>query len=114
MLLLVPFRPEPPIPQASAPSAPAAIPDKAPASLALWSPNTPEYVPQYTCQYSDEEAEPEAGETQLEAGPKAVPEMSGAMGSQKPQKFGSSSVTQNPTGYGSSSFAPFVKRQPGQ
>lgn len=76
---------------------------------ALWSPVTPEYIPQFTCQYAD--ADEQLGQSQYDskadqaaeegfksaaAKDAALPEATGALG------------------YGSSSVAPFAFRQTGR
>ena len=95
--------PPPPVPLAASSS-----PAKDSASQALWSPDTPEYVPQFTCYYEDVQAEQKAGELQ------SKPDQAAMSSINENKTIESLGVTKapapKPTGYGSSSFAPLAGR----
>ena len=109
-------RPAPSSPQPSAAAAPSSSPASVSASQALWSPGTPEYIPQYTCQYSDDEAEQAAAEMQPEAGEAPVAKVLRAADDRQPASLDTSggAAAQKPTAYGSISFAPFAGHRSGR
>lgn len=105
------FRAEPSSPQSPALPAASSSPVRVTASQALWSPDTPEYIPRFTCNYDDDALEGE--EMQHKPGEEAVPRLRGATKGKVPEVSGAGDTSaQKPTGYGSSSFAPLAGRRP--
>lgn len=103
---------EPSGPQPSALPTTSSSPARDPASQALWSPDTPEYVPRFTCKYDDEQAEEEVHQ---EPGQGAVPKVTRTAEVKLQHTLGgarAAAAAKSPTGYGSSSFAPLAGRRP--
>lgn len=109
-------RAEPSSPQPPALPAASSSPARETASQAIWSPDTPEYIPQYTCRYDDGDdgqLGSEAQDMQHEPGRVAVSKSGGAVGGHLPGTVGSgSTAVQKPSGYGSSNFTPLAGRRP--
>lgn len=98
-------------PQLPVPPAASSSPARDSASQALWSPDTPEYVPHFTCCYEDTPAEQEAGEMQSVPSQEPV-SYTTATAEKALDSLGSGkAVAPKPTGYGSSSFAPLAGRR---
>lgn len=109
------FRAEPSSPPPPALPAASSSPVRVTASQALWSPDTPEYVPRFTCIYGDDDAKPELDgeEMQHKQSGEAVSRLRGAAEGKLPEISGGGDTSaQKPTGYGSSSFAPLAGRRP--
>lgn len=95
-------------PQPSVPVATSSSPARDSASQALWSPDTPEYVPRFTCCYDETAAGQEAGVMQIGSGKDAA-EMTAQESLEK--HSASKAPVPKPSGYGSSSFAPLAGRR---
>lgn len=105
------YRVEASNPQLPVPPAASSSPARDSASQALWSPDTPEYVPHFTCCYEDTPAEQEAGEMQSVPSQEPV-SYTTATAEKALDSLGSGkAVAPKPTGYGSSSFAPLAGRR---
>ena len=114
-LLTISCRPAPSSPPQSAAIALPAVPSSPlgdPSSQAIWSPDTPDYIPQYTCQY-DTEAGQKADEIQSDKqGEEPAPEAASPLPASKKNVDGSMAHKQ--ATYGSSSVAPFAQHRPGR
>lgn len=114
--VMVSCRAEPSSPQPPALPAAASSPATDTASQAIWSPDTPEYIPQFTCKYDDDEDGQhgsEAQDMQHEPGSVAVSKAGGAVEGQISGTVGGGgTAVHKPSGYGSSSFTPLAGRRP--
>ena len=82
------------------------------ASQALWSPDTPEYIPRFTCNY-DDDAQPELEGQEMQHKPGTEAALRGPAEGKLPETFGGgNTATQKLSGYGSSSFAPLAGHRP--
>lgn len=113
---MVSCRAEPSSPQPLALPAASSSPARETASQAIWSPDTPEYIPQFTCRYDndgDGQLGSEAQDMRHEPGRVAVSKPGGAVEGQLTGTVGGgSTAVQKPSGYGSSSFTPLAGRRP--
>lgn len=80
---------------------------------AVWSPDTPEYIPQFTCQYADADEQPGQSQHDSKADQAAEEDLESA--AVKPAaKDATLPKASGALGYGSSSVAPFAFRQTGR
>lgn len=106
-------RAEPSSPQPPALPAASSSPARDTASQALWSPDTPEYIPCFTCNYDDDpQPDLEAEETQHRPSGKAAPGPTVAAEGKVPETLGGGNTAAQKPSYGSSSFTPLAGRRP--
>ena len=102
-------------------------PPRDPTEQPIWSPDTPEYIPQYTCRYIDEQDVREVGEAQIETDDKGLQEAHGMQidTDEKVEQYAADPPTAHQSSkasasnaykqiaYGSGSVAPFARHKTG-